>query len=56
MEELGGLSAIFATADPFEKSRLCQSLAIKLSYNHEERLVTATAYAACVQQRVRRGT
>lgn len=56
VEELGGLSAILATADPVEKSRLYQSLDIKLSYNHEERLVTATAYAACVQQRVRRGT
>ncbi len=56
LAELGGVGALLARSDPADKAKLYLSLDIQLSYDHEAKLVTATAGAACVQQRVRRGT
>ncbi len=56
LADLGGLSKVLALAEPAERTRLYGSLGIRLEYDHEQRLVRATAEAACVPGRVRRGT
>lgn len=56
INELGGITGILAEAEPMQKDKLYLSLDIRLQYDHEKKLVTATAGSACVQQRVRRGT
>lgn len=47
---------MLAKADPADKARLYGSLGIELEYDHSKLLVRATAAAACVPERVRRGT
>ncbi len=56
LDELGGIAAVLAKADPADKARLYGSLGIELEYDHSKLLVRATAAAACVPERVRRGT
>ncbi|CAN5576722.1 recombinase family protein [soil metagenome] len=56
LEDLGGISTVLAKADPADKAKLYGSLGIKLEYDYSKLLVRATAAAACVPERVRRGT
>lgn len=56
LADLGGLANVLALAQPAEKTKLYDSLGLRLEYNHESLLVRATAEAVCVPGRVRRGT
>ena len=56
LADLGGIAEILPKAPPAMKARLYASLGVRLEYDHMLKRVGATAEAACVPGRVRRGT
>lgn len=56
LTDLGGIGKILPKASPEMKAKLYASLGVRLEYDHVLKRVRATAEAACVPGRVRRGT
>ena len=56
LADLGGIAEILPKAPPAMKARLYASLGVRLEYDLVLKRVRATAEAACVPGRVRRGT
>jgi site-specific DNA recombinase len=56
LADLGGIAEILPKAAPAMKARLYASLGVRLEFDHVLKRVRATAEAACVPGRVRRGT
>jgi hypothetical protein len=56
LADLGGIAEILPKAPPAMKARLYASLGVRPEYDHVLKRIRATAEAACVPGRVRRGT
>jgi site-specific DNA recombinase len=56
LTDLGGIGTILPKASPELKAKLYASLGVRLEYDHVLKRIRATAEAACVPGRVRRGT
>lgn len=56
LADLGGIAEILPKAQPAMRAKLYASLGVRLEYDHVLKRIRATAEAACVPGRVRRGT
>lgn len=56
LAQLGGLASVLKSTDPLTRQAVYQSMELRLDYDPAGPRVTATAAAACVHNRVRRGT
>jgi site-specific DNA recombinase len=56
LADLGGIAEILPKTQPAMKAKLYASLGVRLEYDQVLKRIRATAEAACVPGRVRRGT